>query len=797
MTKIIMSSLPEEPWESPTAGTDLPYDFVPVTLFKGNPADQPQPPVWHDGANSYQKELYSGELRCTLTTLSPLLVANHQVPLSEMTAEFRNKVESSPTVVWNSVIQEKNLEEQLIPRNVRENEWLYRGKLAGINRKFNALNTNIGRKKVLFPLTLGAQGPVLIPGESIKGMFRHAMGALLSSPLERVQEENYSSRPNIDPTGGRKTAPYAARIEEIDLDRHVLKVQLINDIKDLQFVKETTPQKDGTNIPPGDELSADVILKNKFRVKGQRTSWKDGGPEALGAACTYLRYHFALDVERVFMTASDNHAKPHPGVFVPTIKFHSGTTIIDPSVVRQYRETMAHLQDSNEGHLSRVQYKGNNNVVDPELAKNDLIFCECLLENNQPTQVISFGHNFRYRWRHLNTVTRIAIEFDGKNWKHTIRPELTAHPDEKPEYPTPGTKAEQPLRPAALSAVRNLLGYVVTPKKADLHTATPYGELSKLQDPFNRMAGRISFNIAMERIDGSETDEVRFINADKDCLLFMHPASSPKASFSRSYVPGKNHTWGDGIAKFGSEYVLQNGTRHFAGRKFYLHQLSKGGTRLDPSHYDLSVLLEQQNTAPPPKAFTRWELVNYLWSDQSAIAARVSKAGREFGFTVRFKGLRAHELATLAATLSPDTLAQEILAAKPQRLSSTSAHLEANRQKITGSQCYGHKLGHGKAMGMGSVRITVDSCELWSDHEVDLKALIREQLLPKLAKSGQDATVLQWFKVLQLAHHRSVRPYLLHRSDNNIATDIVKWSQDIRKEHLKYSREHGFDPAKP
>ncbi len=55
----------------------------------------------------------------------------------------------------------------------------------------------IGAKSVLCPLRApwGAR-PVLLPGDSLKGLLRHELGALLGAPMERVAERSYSYRPN-------------------------------------------------------------------------------------------------------------------------------------------------------------------------------------------------------------------------------------------------------------------------------------------------------------------------------------------------------------------------------------------------------------------------------------------------------------------------------------------------------------------------------------------------------------------------------------------------------------------------
>src|SRR4051794_18967084 len=117
---------------------DNPYDFVPIP--KRGPADQEataEPiapayePVFHDGDND--EPVYSGELRCTLEALTPLIVANDQYEVSEIdpSQDFR--------------------------------------------RHWGITQTLSGKKKIIEPLRL-ADGRVAISPTSLKGMLRQSIG---------------------------------------------------------------------------------------------------------------------------------------------------------------------------------------------------------------------------------------------------------------------------------------------------------------------------------------------------------------------------------------------------------------------------------------------------------------------------------------------------------------------------------------------------------------------------------------------------------------------------------------------
>src|SRR5690606_6600197 len=62
----------------------------------------------------------------------------------------------------------------------------------------NLAGTQLANKKsALCPLRAPwGKRPVVIPGDSLKGLLRHELGALLGAPMERVAERSYSYRPN-------------------------------------------------------------------------------------------------------------------------------------------------------------------------------------------------------------------------------------------------------------------------------------------------------------------------------------------------------------------------------------------------------------------------------------------------------------------------------------------------------------------------------------------------------------------------------------------------------------------------
>ncbi|MCU0708174.1 MAG: RAMP superfamily CRISPR-associated protein, partial [Pirellula sp.] len=142
----------------------LPYGFVPIDVESAI-TDKP---VWHDGScpdlGVDNSELLSGELRCTLTALTPLLPGNARYPVRK-DGKADSEFLANPDLL---------------------KQWGFENLKPG--------------KQIAEPLRL-PDGRVVIPGSALKGMIRHSLGALLSAPMERVGERHYTYRPNLDLKG--------------------------------------------------------------------------------------------------------------------------------------------------------------------------------------------------------------------------------------------------------------------------------------------------------------------------------------------------------------------------------------------------------------------------------------------------------------------------------------------------------------------------------------------------------------------------------------------------------------------
>lgn len=228
----------------------------------------------------------------------------------------------------------------------------------------------------------------------------------------------------------------------------------------------------------------------------------------------------------------------------------------------------------------------------------------------------------------------------------------------------------------------------------------------------------------------------------------------PKPSAWEFYLqqPSKSDsppsTYGDLSGDVGGE---------LAGRKFYLSSSSAKNTHFSTNEADV------------------------IKSDQATLARFICDRGSTFKFMIRFAGLRVWELGALLAVLEPHRLD-----------SSTAAKAED----------FAHKLGLGRPLGMGSVRVTVDAVRARRGRDIDLVDLSGEDgqlggLTPESAvaalktKAKLDSTVLdQW-----LAVHRYVDrgrldyPREMTKVDGQPKETIYAWHTNLHRRFSKLRRQ--------
>jgi len=341
-----------------------------------------------------------------------------------------------------------------------------------------------------------------------------------------------------------------------------------------------------------------------------------------------------------------------------------------------------------------------------DLTQDQLIYVDW---DTKREKVVSFGHNFRYRWRYgdsiLNKRRRLASE------------------QERPEVASPENEAMS-RDGGQLTGARLLFGYV---DGADEAASTGGGsrKLGIVDDADRdsdaaRLAGRIAINAALEQCEDGETLDARFItrggaeNMNTDAhhryTIPLKILGQPRASAVEHYIRQTDKclkTYGDRPG-----YPDDETAGDLNGRKFYRHQ------KKAREEHGLFEDISNGNIA----------------SNQSAFAQFISKPGRKFRFTLRFKDLRQWELGAVLLALNPDF-------AKPD-------DSEAPR--------YANKLGHGRPLGLGSVAIRVDAIHLLDeDGELRTEAPAPAPFLQAFAQVVETCGLQQnldtWKQVLDYA----------------------------------------------
>jgi CRISPR-associated protein (TIGR03986 family) len=679
-----------------------PFHFVPVLPERA----VTDTPVYHGRLDLAEK--WTGEVRCTLTALTPLLAANDQYELKDAEEEVR-----------------------------RGFEGLLRQRL-----KSTATPEYDPDKKILVPLFLpgedGKPGPVLLGGAALKGMVRQSMAALLSAPMERVQERHFSYRPNVDLKKGESVRLRTkAGLVTAVLPDGGLKVRVL-DFNDITPIRE----EDVLGVIGCDDSawreqverlrSSRSVREFDDRVQGLVRRVRTGRDRHDNRAV--LPYRYGLDGCGVFNEAFNRRhpeERREPYFHVGVRTQGRGEITIPAPVVEWWRETVRHLMSDEAGHLLR-----HPDLQDLEAEAGRAL--SCLLEDGwrpgdvlyfeqegERGRVVSMGHHFRYRWRYRGTVRTTMIREQRAGavppWgPEALRAILCPRPVEM--------VADSEGRPERLSGARLLFGYVGTRDGAYQDREPTTGGLGLRDDgngrrtrsDFSQMAGRIAFNAAVEQ-DSGDLLEKRFLNAAQGLLVPLRPLGSPKPSAVEHYLDqsavgsrpdnGILCTFGDDEADATAGDLL--------GRKFYLHQpmAALSGER---SLYELLA----DGKRP------RFKDEEMLGSKQAGVGHCVSKPGRAFRFRVRFVNLREWELGALLFTLSP---AEADLEAMATAWGADGQALREWLKKKAGSSSpsrplLAHKLGHGRPLGLGSVGVQSDALlRLTDEGGLDVRERTRER----------------------------------------------------------------------
>ncbi len=532
-----------------------PYNFVGLPNKLTTSA-----PIWHDGTSS-QGQL-SGEIRLELETLTPLLVGWERGQVGDT-----------------------------------ESDWPVPANFAG---------TQLANKKsVLCPLRAPwGKRPVVIPGDSLKGLLRHELGALLGAPMERVAERSYSYRPN-------QKFPYDQRDQRYRQGTASLEPRLA------RVRTSTTAEIGGRAWPVPEQVD---VLSMAMRDQQAYFPRREGrGRHAVTIRPTRKAepYRGGLGGGQALpgqILAEDARRKMiHTHVDVTQLRVEHEAVSPSALVIARYTATLTHLLDVNEGHFSaRHPHIGTDqqkqrmglDAIEGGAARafqpGDLVWVEW---DTEKKCIVSLGWHYYYRWAYTDSVRKTG----GKLERHGLFPL-----DKEREKDGDGA-------PKELSAVRRLLGY--TGYTGDNDGSAGIGEGDHAQ-----LLGRVFVNAGLEIVDQHDTREQRFLDA-----TFLKELGMPRPSAVEHYLKQPHHprsrlldnatlvTYGDAAG--------YDAPGELAGRKFYL---------------------DRPNAVADDAADTNGQ------NERSTLALEASKPGRKFRFTVRFRDLDTAELAAILVALSPD-----------------------------------------------------------------------------------------------------------------------------------------------
>lgn len=577
-----------------------PYAFVPLPETFPSAA-----PVWHDGTSSQGR--FSGEIRFEMETLTPLLVGWERRAIADREADWPIAAEQVRGADVEAFID--RAARQVYPddpnrqRRVEEDRREYIERMRNEVVEMPGVGWTIGKKSVLCPLRAPwGERPVIIPGDSIKGLLRHELGALLGAPMERVAERSYSYRPNLKFPGspsGRRLEPRLARVvssSHITVNGKSFRTPVTIDIFHMagRHQQSYYPRRENGGVvqPPANAEPYRGGLGGGCRLPD----------ECLSADARRRMIHTHLDASGINLE--------HRNIQIPDY------------VIRQYQRTLEHLLSGEHGHFSnRHPNVGTDQKTQPKcietvreaarraFQEGDLIWVEW---DTQEKRVVSFGWHYYYRWAYQDTVRL-------KGW-HEPRPGL---------FPLDEEKGDEPGR---LTLVRRMFGY-----SGDNEGSQGIG-----QGDHGQLMGRISVNAALEVVDDRDTEEGRFLPP-----VFLKELGLPRPSavefyLKQPYYPNERPSDKARLVTYGDATGYDQ-PGELAGRKFYLDRADA---------YDYEPWQDDREA-------------NRL-NERSTLAMDASRRRRRFRFTLRFRDLDAGEVASILLALCPNQFAPAVGGSHPK-----------------------------------------------------------------------------------------------------------------------------------
>ncbi len=608
-------------------------------------------------------------------------------------------------------------------------------------------------KQIAEPLRL-PDGRVVIPGSALKGMLRHSLGALLSAPMERVGERHFTYRPNLDFNGVGTSLKYTFRpalTKKMNENNDWVIEILDPDPKKILFVRNEAKGIIDKNNYDGkiqgniSNIDREIIYKkdergkflhdkdNKKRIHRETNHLVKLPNSSIKLNHRIAIYKGGIDGEGIIAGTFKPPTKTYKLALVP-LNSHS-ETVITSDLYNKYKKYQELLADDTIGHLK----------AHPTIGEKKDRVKQAIIKNYElvPNQLI---------YVELTTIDgQVTNESQVVSFGHHIRyrwaytssirkkdgkSRACLIPTQK-EWPAADINSETDFAPEQLTGARLLFGYVRDKK---------YNEIGK--GKYERLAGRIAINHAVS------VGVPNFLGKKEEGYCVPLPIlGQPKPSAWEFYLEqgssGPPSTYGD-LPAIGVLPGDPGGD--LAGRKFYRHQ--PGVTEANLKSTDLDT----------------------VQSDQATLARFICDVGRKFMFTVRFSRLRSWELCALLATLQPHHLAP----------------IENGTAPSPGD--YGHKLGLGRPLGMGSVVINVDKMicngteqaagQFWDEHNI--------AFLKKVPSNGCRKRILDtWLGVHRI--QPGVSCAYPTKANHKREVSIFEWHTDLRRTYSKLRRQASPD----
>ncbi|WP_295447122.1 TIGR03986 family CRISPR-associated RAMP protein [uncultured Thiodictyon sp.] len=587
------------------------------------------------------------------------------------------------------------------------------------------------KKQVAEPLRL-PDGRVVIAGTALKGMIRHSLGALTAAPMERVAEHHFSYRPNLDFNKFGVKEKYVVRPALVSAHKNGgWEIEVFADARDALFVR-----KEAEAIIRC--ASSNGIISGQIKGVERERNHLIRSSASVPLNHRLAIYRGGIDGEGLlaaaFQKRDNEDAK---GRYV--CKKHDPTNCRGPFT---YDLALVPHQAACRLELTAQLYQRYLRDQDKVLADNKVGH---LTAHPLDVEVEQVAKSVK-KHAEFSPGQLIYVELEtnaaGKVTKDSKVVSCGHHFRYRWAYTSSVRKRNGPracLTPMACEQLpvgaqecKDIAPEELTGARL-LFGYVHDNDTNRIgKGVFERLAGRIAFNHAVSEFLGE---------ASNGYCIPLKILGQPKPSAWEMYLrqPEENKalvTYGDHPNDAGGE---------LAGRKFYRHQATVATKDIEASGDDIT-------------------------SDQSTLARFICAPQTRFKFAIRFARLRAWELGALLAVLQPHLL----------KVGAKAEH-------------YAHKLGLGRPLGMGSVRITPDRLRVRLEKDIgflsdDERNRSVEKALKDLNEKVTRAQIDAWLA----AHEFADRGRLGYPVDPTALTTYA-WHTNVRREYSKLRREEGAD----